>query len=273
MTSLALNPKDIRGILWCTIALLLGQMTFGVVAARRAELTANRFEERLSTMERSFGTQLDAISAFIRYTTDGVWIELPRDGSPTLGADDASVQVIEFADFLCPACAAISDSLLALVRSSNRIQLVFKHYPLTSIRSESFGAALGGQCAATQGRFWEYQTLAYKRQEDINRLGVSAVIALAETLRLDSSHFDQCVRSANARRRVEQDRELGYRLTIFDTPTFFVNGKRLQSGNWDFLRSAIEWELRSVRRKSLGVSSERGPFERKKGGIGGQPGH
>lgn len=245
-----LDLRSIRVVLWLTASLLLGYavLLFGVF--RHVEEHLAQSNEVLQTFGRTMGAQLEAFAAFAKYTTDGTWVDGEPEGSPVLGAHGAAlVTVVEFSDLLCPACRRIADSLLPFVRAhSPDVRLVYKHYPLTALRPEAFGAALAGVCAAKEDKFWEFSNAAFSAQSAIEAQGTGLLADVGEGVGLDSSRLVSCMASPEARKLVERDLELGGSLVILDTPTLFVNGKRIGSANWRLLRSAIEWEIRKAQR-------------------------
>ncbi len=232
--------------------LVLGQAALLYALNRRVVA----LDERLRSFGVSIGTQLLATDAFLKFTTDGVWIRMEDATGPSVGARRPVVHVIEFADFECPACAKIAPQLAALLqRDSQFVRLTFKHLPLTEIHAEAFAAALGGVCAERFGRFWEYSERVYDDQAALSRLGSASVIRIAGALGIDSAAFLRCLEAGPTRSVVERDLQLARRLGIRSTPTFFVNGKRLEGANWDLLEAAVEWELRARRRTSPALAT------------------
>ena len=76
---------------------------------------------------------------------------------PALGQSSASVVLEEFSDFQCPACKAAQptvDEILATF--GDRILFKYKHFPLVTIHTQAFRAALAAECANDQGKFWAY---------------------------------------------------------------------------------------------------------------------
>lgn len=240
-----------RGTVWLAVAFILGLVASHLLSLHESRLFRAEMKERIESLGSSTNLQLEAIGDFIRYTTDGVWVGATPGGSPSLGPPSATVEVLEFVDLLCPACARLADSLQSYLEVARDVRLVVKHYPLTSVRPESFGVAVGAACANQTGQYWRYASAVYSEQAAIAQLGVDKTIEIAvRGLGMDSVAFARCLLSDSARNVVDRDRELGMRLVIFDTPTFFVNGKRLETASWPFLRAAIEWERRNETRSA-----------------------
>ncbi len=144
------------------------------------------------------------------------------------GNPAASVVVTEYADLQCPACKAAQDSIVQplLEEYGDRIAFEFKHFPLRSIHRFALEAAEAAECAADQGAFWEYHDVIYARQD---MLSSAALRSWAGELGLDEELFDRCVSSGVKRKTILTDFEEGRNAGVQGTPTFFINGERVDS--------------------------------------------
>ncbi|HLY48886.1 MAG TPA: DsbA family protein [Solirubrobacteraceae bacterium] len=143
---------------------------------------------------------------------------------PELGADDhvrgpqGAPLVIEYGDFECPYCAAMS---LRLERV--RCRLVFRHFPVRSSHPRAWPAACAAEAAALQGRFWEMHDLLFA---DPGRLEDPHLWQRAERLGLDVARFDADRRSAAVVERVRRDFRSGVRAGVVTTPTLFAGAAK-----------------------------------------------
>jgi protein-disulfide isomerase len=132
---------------------------------------------------------------------------------------NASVTVIEFSDFQCPACSmAVPEAHKIVMYYGNRINFVFKHFPA---HEDSLKAAEAAECARDQGRFWEFHDKLF---ENSDRLKVNDLQRYARTMLLDTEKFNKCLLSGEKTAKVEADFRDGIKYGIQGTPTFFVNG-------------------------------------------------
>jgi protein-disulfide isomerase/uncharacterized membrane protein len=144
----------------------------------------------------------------------------------------ASVVMVEFSDFECGHCAKAYRHLKqVLPRFGTDVELVFHHYPLDSACNPEVSgsghpyaclAAMASECAAAQGRFWEYHDLLFENQSALDR---ESLLSYAQRVSLDREEFIACLASEMPRRRVANDVQLGTRLGVQSTPTFFLNGR------------------------------------------------
>lgn len=143
--------------------------------------------------------------------------------SPTKGAGDSTIVLVEFSDFQCPFCAIAHTTVNQFMdKYQDRVTLTYKHLPLTSIHSEAMSAAQASWAAQQQGKFWEYHDALFKEQ---NQLGEDLYVKIATDLKLDLEKFNQDRNSEAAKAAVEKDLVLAKSLGISGTPFFILNGE------------------------------------------------
>ena len=141
--------------------------------------------------------------------------------SPTTGATDLKVVLLEFSDFQCPYCAQAHSTIKQfMAKHQDEVTLVYKHFPLTPIHPEAMAAAKASWAALQQGKFWEYQDALFSQQD---KLGEPLYLATAKSLELDLEKFDRD--RANADAAIEEDIRLAETLGLSGTPFFVLNGE------------------------------------------------
>jgi protein-disulfide isomerase len=142
----------------------------------------------------------------------------PTDEDHVRGQPDHPL-AIEYGDFECPYCAALSAKL-------GRLQLrrVFRHFPVRSSHPRAWPAACAAEAAALQGRFWEMHDSLFADQ---GRLEDPHLWERARRLGLDLDRFERDRRGDAVRSRVRRDFESGVRAGVVTTPTLFVAGRML----------------------------------------------
>lgn len=126
--------------------------------------------------------------------------------------------VIEYADFECPYCAALSARL-----AHRELRRVFRHFPVRSSHPRAWAAAAAAEAAGAQGRFWEMHDLLFADQ---GRLEDPHLWSRARRLDLDLDRFDADRRSEQVLARVRRDFRSGVRAGVVTTPTVFAGGAR-----------------------------------------------
>jgi len=157
-----------------------------------------------------------------------VSIPIRRD-DPTEGSEAAPVTIVEFSDFTCPSCRVGAVIMHALMEKyEGKVRLVFKQFPLLS--------PLGAQAALAaqeQGKFWNMHDRLFACEKRLSR---KTVMDLAQTAGLDLLRFRGALDTGRFENRVTADMQAARALGVESTPTFFVNGLRV-----DGIRSAAEF--------------------------------
>ncbi|HVM97387.1 MAG TPA: thioredoxin domain-containing protein, partial [Candidatus Acidoferrales bacterium] len=186
---------------------------------------------RMTTMEEVKGQD----PKFFSWYKSLPLTRVSSDGDNVLGSRDGPVTIVEFSDFGCGHCKVFHESLdEVLQRDGQGVRVVFRNFPLSSdcnssvssrIHPDSCLAAIAAECAGEQGKFWEYHNLLFDHQEQQGR---EFLLQYAGRLHLDLNRFGECLGSPAARRRVEQDAQMGNDLSIDSTPTVFINGRTIK---------------------------------------------
>src|SRR5207249_4331224 len=85
-------------------------------------------------------------------------------------------------------------------------------------------AAEAAQCAAEQGKFWEFHDRLFGDQ---SRLSDEDFKKDAAQLGLDSAQFDTCVDSHKYKAEIDNDLHVGDEAGVSGTPAFYINGRML----------------------------------------------
>lgn len=170
-------------------------------------------------------------------------------GRHARGPADAKVTIVEFSDFQCPFCSRGYQILEEQVMPEyeGKVRLFFKHLPLRSIHPWAEGAALATECAGDQSGdgFWKMYHAIFKAQRDLNQDNLKAkVTEFAKSAGLDAAKFAQCYDGKTALPRVEKDLEEAAAVGANSTPTFFINGRRLEGAQpLENFKAIIDEEL------------------------------
>jgi len=178
--------------------------------------------------------------------TTGLSKDSSRLPHPKSNANGA-VLVEEFADLQCPACRAAHEKILKPIveKYGSDIRYEFRHFPLRTIHRYAMDAAEAAECAADQGKFWDFVDMDFKKQSDLNN---EAIEAWAKDLALDMDLFNRCTKSDIKKETILSDYAEGKERGVAGTPTFFVNTEKVDSG-LDTIGAAIEKALKGMKQR------------------------
>jgi protein-disulfide isomerase len=148
--------------------------------------------------------------------------DIPTDGYPSLGPEDAKIVIVEFSDFQCPFCRRFyQETYQALLEAyPGQIRFVYRNLPLEQIHSEAMPAAVAARCANEQNAFWQYHDLLFSSET----LGQDVYIQYATDLGLDVQAFQECLTSDRNDAFIQEDMDFAVNMGVRSTPTFFING-------------------------------------------------
>ncbi|MBI4138255.1 MAG: DsbA family protein [Candidatus Wildermuthbacteria bacterium] len=166
------------------------------------------------------------------------------------GLETASVTLVEYGDFQCPACGSYFPVIQRLKEGfPDSLRIVFRQFPLRGIHPFADVSARASEAAALQGKFWEMHDMLFERQREWTADGdVRARLAeYAEELGLDTARFSEDLDSPGVRDKVERDTLGGNAAKVQGTPTFFLQGKRIQNPrSYDEFKSLVEQAIQQI---------------------------
>jgi len=142
---------------------------------------------------------------------------------PSWGNKKAQVKVVGFFDFACSFCKESFFTLQDLKQNHQKdIYFQFRHFPVSNISKQ---AAMAGVCADNQGRFWDYANRLFSASPNFTS---DIFKKIAADLELETAAFNDCLTQKLGQSTVEQDFNQGLDLGVSATPTFFINGYKVQ---------------------------------------------
>ncbi len=166
----------------------------------------------------------------------------------TIGSPTAPVEIEEFADYECPACG----NFAALTEPDVRKNLVetglarytFYDFPLTQIHANTITASMAAACADDQGKFWQMHEAIFTGQVEWSGVATNSprpiITKYAQTVGLDMAKWNTCMDASAHADRIKANYALGMTKGVPSTPTFFVNGVRMEGRyNYDDIKAAV----------------------------------
>lgn len=149
--------------------------------------------------------------------------DIPEDDDPSFGPADAKITIIEFSDYECVFCKKWASEIWPKIHEQfgKDVRLVYRDFPLSAIHPNASPAAIAANCAGAQDDYFGMHDLIFSGQQPLNDTGYKAY---ADTLKLDRSKFDACLKDPSVAQEVLDDYAYAAELGVQSTPTFFVNG-------------------------------------------------
>lgn len=148
---------------------------------------------------------------------------------PQRGNQNAPLTIVYFSDFGCDSCAGADPILAALEKEfPDKIRFVWKDFPThKNIFPESFEIHKAARCAATLGKFWDFERTAFLHSSEI-RLNTPTLSKIITESGLSPEALAECMRSPGIASVIEDNIDEAERLGVSATPTFFLNNIRYE---------------------------------------------
>jgi protein-disulfide isomerase len=188
-----------------------------------------------------------------RSTTPSIPVQVTVQPSDTagfrgylLGADTAAVEIIEYADYQCPACQQFAVVEWPYVKErlvqTGKVRWVFRDFPLSQHQWARL-AAHAAACAQEQSKFWELQEEIFATHPEwaFSRDAGKVFRASVQKLGMDVGAYDDCMSSLKYAGRIQASSNEGVRLGVGSTPSFVIGG-RLYPGliPYDRMRALVD---------------------------------
>jgi len=201
-------------VLAFAVGILVGYVAWGRGASVTAAAPAAAAAQQPSG--QVVGAPVTKEAQFTRY-------DIPIEGYPSLGPDNAKIVIVEFSDFQCPYCRRFHDDTYQALLNAypGQIRFVYRNLPLPpNMHPEAMSAAVASLCANDQNAYWDYHEKLFSSET----LGEETYIQYATDLGLNVEEFTACLSSGKHDDFIQKDMDFSSSLGVQSTPTFFVNG-------------------------------------------------
>lgn len=157
---------------------------------------------------------------------------LMRADSNKIATSSAKVTLVEFSDFQCPACGVYYPMVSQVVKDfTGTMNFVYRNFPLTDLHPNAQIAAQAAEAAGLQGKYWEMHDALFTKQNDWSASSSAQDIfaQYATTLGINADQFKKDIDSDTVKNKIAEDVRDGNTLGINATPTFFLDGVKLDN--------------------------------------------
>lgn len=193
-------------------------------------------------------TQIIAFVAFVVVAVAALYYGMNDDNTGTTSTTEPqgepqAVHIIKYSDYQCPACKAYIPVQEQLEEEyGDLVEIEYRHFPLSGHQFADL-AARSAEAARNQGKYKEMHDLIFEHQEEWARGGAyEHFTSYAEEIGLDVEQFEEDLESGEVNRIVESQKAEGERRTVNSTPTFFINGQKIQQNpqSYEQFKSMVE---------------------------------
>ncbi len=157
-------------------------------------------------------------------------VPLASEDDWVIGDLDAEIQIINYSDFQCPYCAIAAPELERFQADyADRVNLVFRHFPLISIHPKAMPAARAAEAAGAQGKFFEMHDLLFEKQAEWSAQTMileqfdTWVRDQADALGLDLKKFDEVYTSPETQADLDaQYKNVTENIQLTGTPSVMI---------------------------------------------------
>jgi len=176
--------------------------------------------------------------------------KLQAADGPSRGAQKPAIEIVEFSDLQCPHCKVAQPVLEKLAGDFPQVRYVFQQFPLpASLHPWAMKAAEYADCAEKENKeaFWKYIDSIFENQGSIALVTADDKLKeLATAAGLDATKVSACAATPEAERRVGKSLQLGQSLDVDQTPTVFINGRRVNGIGtipYEQLKALVQFEI------------------------------
>jgi protein-disulfide isomerase len=166
------------------------------------------------------------------------------------GGPNPPIDIVEFSDLECPHCKKSQPILGKLAADFPQVRFIFQQFPLpAAMHPWAMKAAQYADCAGqiNKDAFWKYVDAIFDNQGGIALATADDKLKeLAILNGLDAMKVSACADSPETAARIKKSQDLGAALEVNETPTVFVNGRRVRGiGDipYEKLKELVQFEI------------------------------
>lgn len=122
------------------------------------------------------------------------------------GDMNAPLTIVEYSDLECPFCKRFHTTMQQVMQEyAGKVKWVYRHFPLEQLHSKAPKEAEAAECAAEQGKFWEFVDRLMEVTPANNGLDPAELPKIAEFVKINVATFTTCLESGKYKQKVDDD--------------------------------------------------------------------
>lgn len=173
-----------------------------------------------------------------------------RADGPYRGSASKDLEIVEFADFLCPHCKDAQANMEKLAVDFPKARIVFQTFPLESIHPQASRAAAYGVCVNKLGgsnAFFTFSAAVFDGQDGLETADGATMTLNSSVAKagLDPTKVAACAVTPATVATVKASVKLAQDLNINQTPLLVVNGRMVPANiSYDIIKRIIQYQAK-----------------------------
>lgn len=173
-----------------------------------------------------------------------------KEASVSANPSTKAITMVEYGDLQCPACKAYHPLVLDVLKEyPEQLKLIFKNFPLTTVHKNAMAGAIAAEAAGRQNKYFQFVDMLYEKQLEWSELDnpQGKFEEYAKALGLNVEQFKKDQQDKAITNLINDERNEGIQNGVSGTPTFFINGKKIENpANLDAFKKIIDKELKET---------------------------
>ncbi|MFH0951372.1 MAG: thioredoxin domain-containing protein [bacterium] len=228
-----INPNQLTPL--AIIAIVVAIIFAGLLAVLVINILA--MSQRISESELAINQyqQVELKDQMADTYTPEIAAIIEGENSPWFGSPSAKIVIVEFADFACPYCNQAYPTIRQIgIKYQDKVKIIFRNRPGFE---DSIALAMAAHCADDQGKFWAMHDQLYEKYSPELAADVNNLVTIAQQIGLDVDELTKCITDQKYLDKIENDFVDAQSLGVLGTPTWFVNGQKMEG-----VVTLAEWE-------------------------------
>ena len=166
----------------------------------------------------------------------------PSDTQPMGCSSDCTITVVEYSEYQCPFCSRVMPVALKLMKEyKGRVRWIVRDFPL-GFHNRARPAAIAAKCASEQGKYWEMYETLFSNQRSLSDGDLKS---FGKLVGLNQNQYEECLNSPQKSLvQIEENYRSGEKLGVTGTPSYFVNGRKIDGAvPYENFKDIFEEEL------------------------------
>ncbi len=216
-----LNGRSAFWLGFVSAILVLG--TLGFILLGSAMLSGSSFDGLTKNDNSDYVLGDDPAAANAVPSPEPTSVPAVNDDDHVRGNKNAEITIIEYSDFECPFCGSFHPTMQQVMKEyDGKVRWIFRHFPL-SFHPSALPAANAAECAAEQGKFWEFADAMFANQASLSD---SYYKQLATEQKLNVSKWEDCYKTSKYDGKIQLQSQEGAAAGVSGTPGSFIVDKK-----------------------------------------------